>query len=55
VDDGDDEHDAHAILVKPDLELFLWRDRRCRLWNRPLDALAKDFQQPDLLARSMER
>jgi hypothetical protein len=51
-DEGDDEHDPKAVLVKPDLELFLGEIADVGLWNRTLDALSKDFQQPGLVERS---
>jgi hypothetical protein len=54
-DEGDDEHDPKAVLVKPDLELFLGEIADTGLWNRTLDALGRDFQQADLSARSAER
>lgn len=54
-DPGDDEHDPKAVLVKPDLELFLGEIADTGLWNRTLDALSKDFQQPCLFERSTER
>jgi hypothetical protein len=54
-DPGDDEHDPHAVLVKPDLELFLGEIADVGLWNRTLDALSLDFRQPGLIERSTER
>lgn len=54
-DPGDDEHDPQAVLVKPDLELFYGEIADVGLWNRALDTLARDFQQPGLVERSNER
>lgn len=54
-DPGDDEHDAHPVLVAHDLELFLGEISDTGAWERGRDALARDFQHPDLLARSKER
>jgi hypothetical protein len=54
-DPGDDEHDAHAILHGHDVELFLGEVADTGAWERGRDALAKDYQHPDVLARSLER
>lgn len=53
--EGTDEHDAHAVLLQHDLELFLGEITDTGMWDRKRDALAHELQQSGVLERSMER
>lgn len=54
-DEGDDEHDPHAVMVGHQVELFLGEIADTGAWERSRDALSKDFQAPGLIERSRER
>lgn len=54
-DEGDDDHDPHPVMVGHHIELFLGEIADTGAWERTRDALAKDFQTPDLIERSRQR